>query len=451
MAIRKLAYTLGKILIGIFLFIFLLGLITLTTVDRSPIQDQAFYAKTMNAVDQLQFQGSETEVWLAGWGKANMTPDKPVELVGYAPRGTYDFVQDSSFVKALSLSNGKTTVAWLSYELLIVHPHLAAAVEKAIHEAKLPVDQVIFTATHTHAGMGGYMPGPLGEIAFGGYNEETVALMVKQSIAALGKAIQAQDTVSIQYKKIDAREFVANRFIKDDPIEPSIRQLIFTKNSGKKATFFTYSAHATILSSKFMGLSGDYPFYLMQDLEEGDYDFALFAAGTVGSHRPLASGNTPDLVEKYAHNLDSVMQIKMTDSSTVDRQRIATGTLPIELREPHLRITDNLRLRPWLFNYLLGETNVHFDITLVGNTLMIASSGEISGVFFKKWEDLANSLGLNLIITTFNGGYMGYVTPDKYYDRNFHEVREMNWYGPGNGKYYDDLISQIIDKAKISN
>jgi len=451
MAIKKLAYTVGKILIGIFLFIFLLGLITLTTVDRSPIQDQEFYAKTLHSIDQLQFQGSETEAWLAGWAKANMTPSHPVELVGYAPRGNYEFVQDSSFVKALALGNGKTTVAWLSYELLIVHPYLAAEVKAAIKNQNLPIDQIIFTATHTHAGMGGYMPGPLGEMAFGGYNEETVKLIVDKSISALSKAINSKDTVAIEFRKIDASDYVSNRFIKDGPIEPSIRQLIFTKSTREKATFFTYSAHATILSSKFMGLSGDYPFYLMKDLEEDNFDFAMFAAGTVGSHRPLAQGNTPELVEQYAHNLDSVMQIKVTDSTAVNRHRIEVGTLPIGLREPHLRLSDNLRLRPWLFNYLLGETNVHFDITLVGNTLMIASSGEISGVFFAKWEDQAKSLGLNLIITTFNGGYMGYITPDEYYDRNFHEVREMNWYGPGNGKYYDDLISKIISKESTDD
>jgi hypothetical protein len=94
---------------------------------------------------------------------------------------------------------------------------------------------------------------------------------------------------------------------------------------------------------------------------------------------------------------------------------------------------------------------VHFDITIVGNTLLIASSGEISGVFFKKWEDQANGLGLNLIITTFNGGYMGYITPDNYYDRNYHEVREMNWYGPGNGMYYDQMITSLITKAAKGN
>ncbi|WP_373396730.1 hypothetical protein V8V91_18660 [Algoriphagus halophilus] len=81
----------------------------------------------------------------------------------------------------------------------------------------------------------------------------------------------------------------------------------------------------------------------------------MFAAGTVGSHRPLASGNSPEKVQEYAHQLDSVMQIKMTYYSTIHTHRIETGILPIALRDPHLRVSDNLRIRPWLFDYLLGK------------------------------------------------------------------------------------------------
>ncbi|EAZ81439.1 neutral/alkaline non-lysosomal ceramidase N-terminal domain-containing protein [Algoriphagus machipongonensis] len=447
MTAKKLLKISGKILLGVFLFIFLLGIILFTWVDRSPIQEQEFYKNTFADLERMEFQSSTNNFWLSGWGKANMTPETPAELVGYAPRGKYEFVQDSSFVKALTISNGKSSVAWLSYELLIVHPHLAAAIDSAIQQQNLPLDQVIFTATHTHAGLGGYMPGPVGDLAFGGYDDQIVQLIVDKSISALNQAISSQDTASIQYKKINAEEYVANRFIKEDPIEPSIRQLIFTKKNGETATFFTYSAHATILSSKFMGLSGDYPFYLTEDLEENSYDFAMFAAGTVGSHRPVTGGKSIEEVQRYAQKLDSVMRIKMTYYSTVKKHQIKTGFLPIALRDPHLRISDDLRLRPWLFNYLLGDTNVHFDVTQIGNILMIASSGEISGVFMAKWEAHAKTLGLNLIITTFNGGYMGYITPDEYYDKHFHEVREMNWYGPGNGKYYDELITKIIDRA----
>ncbi|SFA91307.1 neutral/alkaline non-lysosomal ceramidase N-terminal domain-containing protein [Algoriphagus aquimarinus] len=436
-----------KVLIWAFVVLMVIGMIILTKVDRSPIQNQDFYTETLERLDQTTFSGSQGDAWIAGWSRSNMTPAEPAALVGYAPRGKYEFVQDSSYVKALALSNGKTRIAWLNYELLIVHPTLAAQLQSAIKEANLPVDQVISTATHTHSGMGGYMPGPMGEIAFGGFDQSIVDLIVSSSLSALQNAIATQDTVSITYRKSDAGDLVANRFVKDGPTDPYVRQLIFTKKSGKKATFLTYSAHATTMSTKFMGLSGDYPFYLTKELEEGDFDFAMYAAGTVGSHRPLRPGNTPELVELYAHQLDSALNLRMTYFATVKNHRIRSGYLPITLREPHLRVSDNLRLRPWLFNYLLGDTNAHLDITQIGNTLMIASSGELSGVFYEKWEQLAQSKGLNLIVTTFNGGYIGYITPDSLYDENFHEVREMNWYGPGNGQYFDEMVLKIIDKS----
>ncbi|TFV93479.1 alkaline ceramidase [Algoriphagus kandeliae] len=439
----------GKVLLGIFLFFVFLAVVTITRVDRSPIEEQDFYQETFQNLENLPFQKSQGEHWLAGWGKANMTPSQAVDLVGYAPRGPYEFVQDSSFVKTILLSNGKSQIAWLSYELLIVHPFLAEKVEEAIHSTFPEINQIIFTATHTHSGMGGYMPGPLGNLAFGGYQDEIVQLIADQTLLALGQAKSNMDTVAINFRKADAGELIANRFVKDGPTDPFVRQLIFTKKSGQKATLLTYSAHATCLSSKFMGLSGDYPFYLMQTMENKGFDFALFASGTVGSHKPIPNGNQPEDILRYAQELDSINQLKMSRYATIKNAGLEWVRLDLKLREPHLRISDNWRIRPWLFDELVGDTNPHLDILKLGNTLFIASSGEISGVFYEKWEKQVNAAGLNLIITTFNGGYIGYITPDSLYDEHFHEVREMNWYGPGNGQYFDDLISRIIEKAAL--
>lgn len=436
-----------KILLGTLLVLFIFSIILFTWVDRSPISEQLFFTKTFERLDQIEFKPSFGEVWKAGWAKENMTPDQPIDLVGYVPRGPYEFVQDSSFVKALSLNNGKTRVAWLNFELLIIHPFLAKSIEAAVEKSDLEIDQLTFTATHTHSGMGGYMPGPLGKLAFGGFDQQVIDFMVQKSLLSLEKAVASEDSVSISYRKSDAGNLIANRFVKDGPIDPFARQLIFSKKSGEKATFLTYSAHATCMSTDFMGLSGDYPFYLTEDLEANEYDFAMYAAGTVGSHRPLRFGNTPELVADYATALDSTIRVGVVQFDSLKGKELATGRLNISLREPHLRVSDNIRIRPWLFDYLLGDTNPHLDFTLIGNTLIIASSGELSGVFYERWEQLAKEKELNLIITTFNGGYIGYITPDHLYDEHFHEVREMNWYGPGNGEYFDKLIQAIIQKV----
>ena len=129
--------------------ILLLGVATLTTVDRSPLEEQDFYKSTFSQLASSTWSSSSSSYWLGGWATINVTPDQPAELVGYSPRGPYAFVQDSSYVKALTLSNGKTSIAWLNYELLIVHPQLANQVRAAVQEAGIPMDQLIFTATHT--------------------------------------------------------------------------------------------------------------------------------------------------------------------------------------------------------------------------------------------------------------------------------------------------------------
>lgn len=426
----------------------LLGVAALTTVDRSPLEEQDFYKSTFAKLASSTWSSSSSAHWMGGWATVNVTPAQPAELVGYSPRGPYTFVQDSSHVKALTLSNGKSKIAWLNYELLIVHPQLADQVRAGVQEAGISVDQLIFTATHTHSGMGGYMPGLVGSLAFGGYDEQVVEQLVAGSVRALQTAIASQDTVTLAYKKTSVPDLVSNRFVKGGPTDPFVRQVLLQRKNGQKASFITYSAHATALSSKFMGLSGDYPAFLTERLEEDEVDFALFAAGTVGSHRPLTQGNTPEQVNAYALAIDTRLS---ADTSAVALQGAAllrTSKLQIDLGEPQLRISNDLRLRPWLFRTLLGEMPAYLDISQVGNILFISSSGELSGVFYEAWDALAEEKGLHLVVTVFNGSYVGYITPDELYDAKFHEVREMNWFGPGNGKYFDRLIQEIILKAE---
>ncbi|HSJ68036.1 MAG TPA: neutral/alkaline non-lysosomal ceramidase N-terminal domain-containing protein [Anditalea sp.] len=440
---KGIAWTLGIVLILI------IG--TLTTVDNSDYRQEQYYIQTLNRIQDLEFSKSDNDYWLAGWATANITPAEPVNLVGYKPRGKYEFIQDSSYVKTLVISNGLHTVAFLSYELLIIHPYLANEVEQAIANESLPIDRVVFTATHTHSGLGGYIPGIMGKVAFGGFEEDVISLFTHKTISGLRNALASLDTVTITYLKKAAPEGVANRLVDKGPIDPYIRQLIFEKKDKSKATFHTYSAHATGLHSRFMGLSGDYPFYLNEALNREGYDFTFFASGAVGSHRPELAGREVGDILSYAESLNATL--KATDPIIQDTLQASfkSGTFRLSLPSPHFRISDQIRFRPWLFNWIYGDTNAHFDLVLMGNTLIITSSGEVSGVFYDEWEQKAAELGLNLIITTFNGGYIGYITPDEHYGLKHHEVRDTHWFGPQVGRYYNDIISHIISKAAERN
>ena len=434
-----------KIILGLTLSITILSLIFLTSVDWEPLEGKLYYKKTMERVGDLQFEESAGETWLAGWDVQNITPKEPTVLVGYKPRGNYEMVLDSSFVKTLVIGNGYQKIVFIGYPFMIIHPKLSKTIREKIHESEIPVDHIYFTASHTHSGYGGHMKGLVSDILYGGYDPEIVENIIKGTITSVRNSISTMDTVQLTYRKSNTVEKVRNRFVGTDPVDPFIRRLQIQKSNGHLAVLFTYSAHATTLSSSYMGLSGDYPHYLEKEFEK-EFDWALYAAGAVGSHSPIITKKSIQTTKDYASSLyDEAKQnvIELADTTVF----LKMASLSISMREPHFRVTDNYRLKPWVFNAVIGPSSPFFDVVRIGNLLFISSSGEVSGVFYEAWEQLANNHGMELMITTFNGEYIGYIPPDKYYDRHYRETRELNWYGPYNGQYFDELIKKLIVKA----
>ncbi|HSI78031.1 MAG TPA: neutral/alkaline non-lysosomal ceramidase N-terminal domain-containing protein [Lunatimonas sp.] len=436
-----------RFLIITLLFFVVVVFSTITSVDWTPYEETAYYRETVESLENLSWQTSDNGYFLAGWSKENITPDEPKPLIPYKPRGDYEFVLDSSYVKTLVLGNNEQKVAFINYEILFVHPYLAQKIRDQITGEKLHINHVYFTTTHTHSGYGGYSPGLIGKLTMGGLDEEVVDLLASKTVLSLKSSLSSMDTATLSYRKTYAADFVTNRLIENDPVDPYIRELRIQKNSGDIGSLLTYSAHSTMLPGRYMGLSGDYPFYLTK-LQEQTVDFSMFASGTVGSHRPVGQGEGPERIQRYAYKLDSVLTTDTISHDTLLRTNLRSGKLSMKLRSAHYRISDNLRLRPWLFNWAFGESPAHLDIQQLGNLLFISSSGELSGVFYEEWEKLAQSRGLHLIVTCFNGGYIGYITPDKYYGEKLYEVRDMNFFGPYNGAYHGELIERIISSTQ---
>ena len=49
-----------------------------------------------------------------------------------------------------------------------------------------------------------------------------------------------------------------------------------------------------------------------------------------------------------------------------------------------------------------------------------------------------------IVLTSFNGGYIGYITPDAYYDLKKYETRDMNFFGPYNGAYISEMLRLLL-------
>jgi allantoicase len=73
-------------------------------------------------------------------------------------------------------------------------------------------------------------------------------------------------------------------------------------------------------------------------------------------------------------------------------------------------------------------------------------SGEIS-LRLKEW---AVSQGLDLWVLSFNGDYVGYISPDEYYaaakkeDTEGYEMYLMNWCGPNQEALFTNLTREAV-------
>ncbi|WP_332368477.1 hypothetical protein [Spirosoma telluris] len=121
-------------------------------------------------------------------------------------------------------------------------------------------------------------------------------------------------------------------------------------------------------------------------------------------------------------------------------------TLPLGLREPHPRVIGNWRVRPWLFYAIYGDYPSDLKALRIGQTVLLGTPCDFSGEFVADFKPLATQKGVNLMITSFDGGYIGYVTPDAYYNRPTYETRDMNWFGPYNGAYFEEMMMGLLKK-----
>ena len=373
----------------------------------------------------------------AGWAKQNITPHQPTKLMGYGWKGDFEQVRDSLFVRSFVFRSDSLYVALISYDLMLTPPPVTQAVKQRLAELGLP--HVYFTAVHTHHGFGEWQPGPAGTFITGGYNESLVEMLVERTVASVRQARQQLAPVELYYARYDQADRVGNRLVPHGPVDPYLRVLRFQSSSGTSAILASFAAHATFLPSRFRELSADYPGEVVRQWEaHSDIDFALWAAGAVGSHGPFRTEG--DTLTEYARALAA--PVLSRQDTLVMPQPMSFAEVPLELDEPQLRLFAGWQVRPWLFRWFFGEMHPRLTFFRLGRVVLVGVPADFSGMLYPA---LATE-GQDVMVTSFNGDYIGYVIPDQYYHLPHREARETNWYGPHTGSYVVGLINRGLSR-----
>ncbi len=427
-----------KCFLYFFLFFFLLVVILFQRIKHKHYKNEAYYHTTIEQIEKVKNKKNSNESFKVSWSKKNITPSQPIHLAGYGwQRDKTQKVRDSVYVRCCLISQAGQVYAILSYDLMIVSPLISQLLNSKKNE--LGIDGFYFSATHTHHSFGGWDNSLLGAVAMGGYQQEIVDDLVRKSVLCIQEAKNNLSEAAISYKEIQTKGMVLNKFSKEAYTDKKIR-CIELKNKTQRAILCSFAAHANVTPSKTLEISNDYPGFFIKTLEDSPhYDFALFCAGAVGLHVGDYSKikKTYEGVKAYGQTLAHLV-LADTTHMWQNKTNIFHHQYKVWLPAPTLKVTNCISLRPWLFNTISKRENFSYIVQLnLGKVSLIGMPADFSGELYSKIDRQ------DLMITSFNGDYIGYIIPDGYYLKDKNESKALNWYGPRTGSYFTTLINKI--------
>ena len=89
--------------------------------------------------------------------------------------------------------------------------------------------------------------------------------------------------------------------------------------------------------------------------------------------------------------------------------------------------------------------NVYLQTLRIGNMVWITAPCDFSGEYALQIKNALAAKGFNANVSSFNGSYVGYVIPGRYFYLDEYESKLMGWFGPEMGEYTVDLIRKMTD------
>lgn len=436
------------------------------TIDTNPYFETSYYKNTVAKMDAA-FEGITTAqgAFLAGFARINITP-KFVEVSPDASRGEFNAIKmagygdgkiavgthDSLFAKAIAVEVDGKELVFLSADMVVIPELVVLKVESNL-KGEISRKQILFGATHTHASIGNCIPGFVGESFGGEFQPEVVEWLAEKFTQLILAARKDRKLAKFSSGYVRAPNLIRNRIIGETGrLNDKLNLVTFAQQDGKKAVIGIFGAHATTIGPWNDTFSGDYPGYFQRRLEAKGIDLAMFFAGTVGSHSNKGKGEKFQKSQYIGETLADSAEVfinKMQYDSVMTMTAITT-----EIEIPELQaiyVSDRLRLSPWAGKKLMAEMkSIYLQGVKLNDLVWIAMPYELSGEY---GLDLKNALavdGYNSALTSFNGQYLGYIVPQKYYYYDTYEARLMGWYGPSMGDYLMELNFKLANELTDS-
>ncbi|HWR99112.1 MAG TPA: neutral/alkaline non-lysosomal ceramidase N-terminal domain-containing protein [Prolixibacteraceae bacterium] len=453
----------------LYFFLFLAGLLgILFLVSTGSVKEESFltsdyFKQTMLRVDSIRkSETAVTDSLFAGFSRVSITPsinnasDDPetgkfisVPLAGFGARKGKPAtgVHDSIFVRSVALKTGSKLIVFVGADLLIMPPNIIDAVVEKLASKGISRDQLLFSASHSHSSVGGWGPGFIGEQFAGKENPAIQQWLVKSIVKSVEIAVADLSKSQWTSGNFDAGSYTRNRLIGDLGTKNSDFNYLILEQMGKrKAVVGTFSAHSTTLGAGNLEFSGDYPGYWERKMEDDSFDVALFCAGSVGSQSPTGKGKAFESAAYIGESLADSLLKRLPDTTFRETATLSAASLRVTMPEYHIRLTTKLNMASWLSDKLMPEPkNVYFQAVRIGQLIWISAPSDFSGEYALQIKHALAAKGFDGAVSSFNGSYIGYIVPGRYFYLDEYEPKLMGMFGPTMGDYSMDLIRHITN------
>jgi hypothetical protein len=283
------------------------------------------------------------------------------------------------------------------------------------------------------------------ELFAGGFRPGVREWIAECIVRAVQAALRDLQPAAFGHGSFTAPQFVRNRLVGDlGGVDPEFNYAVVRQRAGRTAVLGVYGAHATVLPADRLEFSGDYPGAWQEAVEAATGGLAVFLAGGVGSHGPVVPGKGAEPARALGAALAQRLLERLAETPVQDTVGFAPAGLEVTLPSLHLRVSDGLRLRPWLAAQVLPDRGRTFlQAWRLNDSVWISTPADFSGELARPIKDSLRARGLAAAITSFNGDYVGYVIPARYYHLAAYESRTMSFYGPHLADYFDELIRAL--------
>jgi hypothetical protein len=431
-------------------------------VVNTPYFESAYFKKSCAEIDSLKNNSTPAQGKLfAGFSKVSITPTLnsdaddiaagkfiQLPLAGFGARkgAPATGVHDSIFVKAVALKVDNTLAVFVGADLLIMPPNITDSVMVVLSKRGFLREQIYFSATHTHSSIGGWGPGFMGKQFAGDENINLEKWLVQQISDAVLKAVADIKPSTIATGDFDAKEYTRNRLIGDlGTTNDDFSYIFIQQNEGENAVIGSFAAHSTCLGHKNIEISGDYPGYWQRKMEN-TFDYAIFMAGSVGSQTNVGKGEGFEKPRFIGESLADSTIVHLKNIQISDSVLMAAATVKLNLPEYHFRISTTRNLTTGVSKKLMPlPENAVLQAIRLGNMIWVTSPCDFSGEYALQLKNRLAVNGFNANVTSFNGSYLGYIIPGRYFYLDEYEPKTMGFFGPAMGDYTFDLINQMTN------